>query len=182
MKSKDPAGLTGGAGHAAQLARGEAPERGNFSEPASPFLVTLRPTVAMALTSMSPFARTRNCVDLEPPMVGEGREPSLPRYCANNRLLLSTLWRATISKLLLLLTLPRSRGRRAHSTARKPMEKGKSAYFTLTEPLETRWVNPEGATFPDGTWCHSQNGEDYYCRSGLCLTPNSTIAKFQQIP
>ena len=129
LKSKDPAGLTGGVAHAAQLVHSAAPEPGSFSEPASPSLATLTPTVLTALTLMLPFAMTRPCVDLEEPMVGGGQGPSLPRSSASNRLLLSTLCRVRLSKAPLLLTLPKNPGKHAHSTARNPMEKGKPTSF-----------------------------------------------------
>ena len=129
LKFKDPSGLTGGAGHAAQLVHSAGLGRGSFSEPASPFPDTLTPTVLMALTLMLPFARTQPCVDLKEPMVGDGQEPSLPHFSANNRLLLSTLWRLMLSNLPLLLTLPLSPGRHANFTVREEMEKGKMTYF-----------------------------------------------------
>ena len=124
LKFKDPAGLTGGADHAAQLVHGAALERGNFSEPASPFPDILRPIVLMALTLMLPFARTQPCVDLEEAMVGAGQEPSLRHFSVNSRLLSSTLCRLMLSSLPLLLTLTKSPGRRAHFTAREMMERG----------------------------------------------------------
>ena len=129
-KFKDPTGLTGGVGHVALLVPGAALERGSFSAPASPFPDTRRPTVRTALTLMSPFARTQPCVDLEEPMVGDGQEPSLPHFFANNRLLSSTLWRVMLFNLPLLLTLPKSPGRHAHFTAREEMEKGKTTPFS----------------------------------------------------
>ena len=146
LKFKGPAGLTGEAGHAAQPVHSAALEPGSFSEPVSPFLDTLTPTVLMALTLMSPFARTQPCVDLEEPTVGDGQERSLRHFSANNRLLLSTLWRATLYKASLLITLPKSPGRHAHFTAREEMEKGKQLTYFLADlkKLNTQVGEPRG--------------------------------------
>ena len=129
LKFRAPAGLTGGAGHAARPAHSVVPERESFSEPVSPFPDTLTQTVLMALTLMLSFARTRPCADLEEPMVDDGQELSLQHFSANNRLLLSTPCRVRFSKAPLLLTLPKNPGRHAHSTARNLMEKGKPTFF-----------------------------------------------------
>ena len=26
------------------------------------------------------------------------------------------------------------------------------------------WISPRGAEFPDGTWCHNDGAQDFYCR------------------
>jgi len=38
------------------------------------------------------------------------------------------------------------------------------------------WINPLGATFPDGTWCHYDGYNNYYCRAHQCISSNVTIA------
>lgn len=31
------------------------------------------------------------------------------------------------------------------------------------------WFSPRGAHFPDGTWCHNDGSQDYFCRNNKCL-------------
>ena len=131
-KFKDPTGLIGGADLADQRAQNAALEQGNFSEPVSLSQAFLRPTVAMDLTSTLPFAGTQTCVDLQRPMAVDGQEPSSPHFSVNNRQLSLTPRRLRISKLRLLLILPKSPGRRVPCIAREPMEKGKPTYLWMS--------------------------------------------------
>ena len=45
---------------------------------------------------------------------------------------------------------------------------------------QSQWYSPRGeygrdAFFPDGTWCHRQSGQDYYCQKNLCLPEGYNI-------
>lgn len=40
------------------------------------------------------------------------------------------------------------------------------SYYTPRIELTDVGIDPY---FPDGTWCHNENGEDYYCNNRHCL-------------
>ncbi|XP_067203997.1 uncharacterized protein [Linepithema humile] len=45
-------------------------------------------------------------------------------------------------------------------------------FYTPRQELLESGVNPY---FPDGTWCHEKDGQDYYCRQHYCLPENYSI-------
>ena len=34
--------------------------------------------------------------------------------------------------------------------------------------------------FPDGTWCHNEGGQNYYCRQHYCLPENHSFVKCEK--
>ena len=47
-----------------------------------------------------------------------------------------------------------------------------SRYISPYSELVNFGVNPY---FPDGTWCHNENGQNYYCRQHYCLPENYSV-------
>jgi len=45
-------------------------------------------------------------------------------------------------------------------------QKGLFSYYDARLELLDFGINPY---FPDGTWCHNKDGQDYYCRKHYCL-------------
>ncbi|KRT81540.1 Peptidase, partial [Oryctes borbonicus] len=48
------------------------------------------------------------------------------------------------------------------------------SYYTPRIELNDLGVDPY---FPDGTWCHHENGQDYYCNNHHCLPENFDVSK-----
>jgi len=38
-----------------------------------------------------------------------------------------------------------------------------------------KWMSPRGAEFPDGTWCHNDGAQDFFCRNHVCLPRNHSF-------
>jgi len=38
-----------------------------------------------------------------------------------------------------------------------------------------KWTPSRGAQFPDGTWCHNDGAQDFFCRNHVCLPTNYTF-------
>ncbi|XP_015516673.2 A disintegrin and metalloproteinase with thrombospondin motifs adt-2 [Neodiprion pinetum] len=51
---------------------------------------------------------------------------------------------------------------------------GDSSYYTPRIELNDIGLDPY---FPDGTWCHTEQGENYYCRQHHCLPASFRFAK-----
>lgn len=50
----------------------------------------------------------------------------------------------------------------------KPDEDNVTIYYAPF--LELTYINKRYSPYlPDGTWCHTENGQNYYCRNHLCL-------------
>jgi len=52
--------------------------------------------------------------------------------------------------------------------------KQKPSYYAPRLEMLDFGINPY---FPDGTWCHNNNGQDYYCRKHYCLPENYSFVK-----
>jgi len=46
---------------------------------------------------------------------------------------------------------------------------GQAFYYAPRREALSFGIDP---SFPDGTWCHKQNGQNYYCRQHNCLPEN----------
>lgn len=53
--------------------------------------------------------------------------------------------------------------------------KDSAAYYTPRLDLNDLGINPY---FPDGTWCHNDDTQNYYCLQHHCLPENFQITKY----